>query len=139
MKDIKLLRQNIVLIAGYLGGDPDFRSTSSGLSVCNFRVGVSRGVKDKATGEWRDDTSWIPVTVWGEAADRLRNKLKKGSPVHVEGRLKSSQFEDKKTGQTRNKLEVVANRVQGLARISEDGGGASAPIGAGAEEEEVPF
>ncbi|MFC1679058.1 single-stranded DNA-binding protein [Elusimicrobiota bacterium] len=141
MKEIRLLQQNIALISGYLGRDADFSSTASGTTKCFFSVGVTRRFKDKSSGEWKDDTSWVPVVVWGEAADRLRDKLKKGSPVHVEGRLKSRQWEDK-SGQKRSALEIVAQRVQYLAKI---GGGGGAPSqGPGGEQpetdlEEVPF
>jgi len=137
MKDIKLLQQNIVLLAGYLGQDPDFRSTGSGRSLCKFSLGVSRRWRDKASGDWKDETSWIPVTVWGEAADRLRDKLKKGSPVHVEGRLQSRKYE--KDGQSRTGYDVIANRVQFLTRMSAEGGGSPASGGGDESLEEVPF
>jgi len=122
-----LLEQNIVLVSGYLARDPDFRTTSAGTPMCRFTVGVTRRFRDKATGEWKDDVSWVPVTVWREAADRLRDRLKKGSPVHVEGRLKSSSYEDKATGQKRSSLEVVANRVQFLAKAGAEGASAGVP------------
>jgi len=142
MKEIRLLEQNIVRISGYLGKAPDFRSTTKGTSMCTFRVGVTRRFKDTASGEWKDDTSWVPVTVWGEAADRLKDRLKKGSPVHVEGRLQSRDYEDK-TGQKRFALDVVARRVQFLAKASATSESAPAPEGGESKSdgdlEEVPF
>jgi single-strand DNA-binding protein len=149
VKEIRLLEQNIALISGYLARDPDFRATPSGTPLCRFTVGVSRRMKDKTTGDWKDDTSWVPVTVWGDAAERLRDRLKKGSPVHIEGRLKSSSYDDKATGKKIYSLEVVANRVQFLAK---SGAGAAAGAPSSPEEpapptgpddktdlEEVPF
>lgn len=142
MKEIRLLEQNIVLLSGYLARDPDVRFTQKGSAMCAFTVGVTRRYQDTATGEWKDDVSWVPVVVWGPAAERLKDKLKKGSPVHVEGRLQSEQYEDK-TGQKRSALKVVARRVQFLAKSAPG----AAPSG-GAEEpgektamdlEEVPF
>jgi len=140
VREIRLLEQNMVLISGNLGQDPDFRMTPKGTAVCHFRVATTRRYKDNATGEWKDDTAWVPVDVWGDAAERLRDKLKKGSPVHVEGRLKSREYEDK-TGNKRFVLEVVARRVQflaksgaGVAGPSKSGGGTSE-----SELEEVPF
>lgn len=142
MKEIRLLEQNLVLLSGYLARDPDFRATQKGSTVCHFTVGVTRRFKDNASGEWKDEVCWVPVDVWGEAAERLKDRLKKGSPVHVEGRLRSREYEDK-AGQKRTVLEVVARRVQFLAKAS---GGApareSAPQAAPGDEmdlEEVPF
>lgn len=127
----------MVLLSGRLAFDPDNRVTGGGTALCSFRIAVNRRYKDTKTGEWKDDTAWVPVEVWGEAADRLKDKLKKGSPVHVEGRLKSEEFEDK-SGQKRRALKVVARRVQFLAKADAEGpsssGGAS-----NADLEEVPF
>ncbi|MFH2204294.1 MAG: single-stranded DNA-binding protein [Elusimicrobiota bacterium] len=136
MKDIRLLQQNIVLIAGHLARDPEFRVTPGGAPVCNFRVGVSRRFKDGKTGDWKDETTWINVEVWREAAERLKDQLKKGSPVHVEGRLKSEDYEDKQ-GQKRTMYKVVANRVQALEK--RDSGASSSSGKAAADIEEVPF
>jgi len=70
--------------------------------------------------------------------------LKKGSPVHIEGRLRSYQIEDKDAGAKRTKLEVEARRVQILEKSSSSGasgasGGAEPETPAGADIEEVPF
>lgn len=142
MKEIRLLEQNLVLLSGYLARDPDVRFTQKGSAVCHFTVGVTRRYKDTASGEWKDDVAWVPVDIWGEAAERLKDKLKKGSPVHVEGRLRSREFEDK-SGQKRTVLEVVARRVQFLTKLSAGGGPAAATEAAedktAMDLEEVPF
>ena len=39
---------------------------------------------------------------------------KKGRPVFIEGRLQLDSWEDKQSGQKRNKLKVVADNVQFL-------------------------
>lgn len=142
MKELRLLQQNIVLISGYLAKDPEFRVTTGGRPVMHFRVGVTRSYKDKLSGEWKDDTAWVPVDVWGDAAERLKDRLKKGSPVHVEGRLRSREYDDK-SGNKRNVLEVIANRVQFLAKLSAgEAGPSEASSGGGKADvdlEEVPF
>jgi single-strand DNA-binding protein len=90
------------------------------------------------TGEWKDDTAWVDVEIWREPAERLKDKLQKGSPVHIEGRLKSDEFEDKKTGEKRRALKVVARRVQVLAKSEAGAPGASGEKSS-ADLEEVPF
>jgi single-strand DNA-binding protein len=141
MKEIRLLEQNLVMISGHLAADPDFRVTPSGTTVCKFRVAVNRRFKDMKSGEWKDDTAWVPVDVWREAAERLKDKLRKGSPVHVEGRLKTETYEDKQ-GNKRSGWSVVAKRVQFLAKLGGGAGGGSAPESAAKMDaglEEVPF
>lgn len=139
--DIRLLSQNIVLIAGNLTADPDYKVTSGGRGVLHMRVAVNRRYQDKASGEWKDDTTFIGVDVWGDEAARLKDRLHKGSPVHVEGRLKSREYEDKTTGQKRTVIDILANRVQALEKA---GGAGAAPKGGTAAKsdedlEEVPF
>lgn len=144
---IKLLSLNDVRLVGRLTRDPELRFTGKGAAVCRFDIAVNRRYKD-GTGEWKDDTSFIPVVVWREAGQRCGERLKKGSPVYVEGRLKSKSWETK-DGQKRSGLEVDARGVQFLEKAGDaPAGGADeeAPLGeapvseaAPAESEEVPF
>lgn len=115
--NIRIPEQNLVMLTGRLTHDPELRFTKSGQGVCGFDIAVNRRFKDKATGEWKDDTTFVGITVWGPTAERCKERGKKGSPVHIEGRLKSDEWTDK-TGQKRKGLKVVANRVQFLAVAS---------------------
>ena len=103
------------MLTGRLTHDPEFMSTQSGVARCSFSVAVNRSYRDKVSGEWKEDTTYVSVVVWREAAQRCKEKLKKGSPVHVEGRLRSRKFENKASGAQRTVLEVEARRVQFLA------------------------
>jgi single-strand DNA-binding protein len=140
MADIRLPEQNTVLLTGRLTRDAELKYTNSGTALCRFSIAVNRRYKDPKGGEWKDDTSFVDIVVWREAAERCGKTLKKGSPVHVEGRLKSSTFEAK-DGTKRSKLEVEARRVQILEKTSSSGesGGDAPEPSAGADIEEVPF
>lgn len=145
---LRLPEQNSVVLVGRLTRDPEVRYTGKGQAMCRFDLAVNRRYKDTA-GTWQDDTSFVPVVVWGDAAARCGERLKKGLPAHVEGRLQSRSWETKE-GQKRTTLEVVARRVQFLSRVADDGGEAesqeqgtapapSAAPAASADEEEIPF
>lgn len=143
---LRLPEQNSVTLVGRLTRDPETRFTTKGQAMCRFDIAVNRRYKD-ATGNWQDDTSFIPVVVWGEAANRCAERLKKGLPVHVEGRLQSRNWETKE-GQKRTTLEVIARRVQFLSRVASggeaegeiSGGNANAPEAAtDTSDEEIPF
>ena len=149
---LRLPEQNQVMLTGRLTRDPEMMVTQSGISKCWFSLAVNRRFRDKMSGEWKDDTSYVPVVVWREAAQRCKEKLKKGSPVHVEGRLRSRKYEDKASGAQRTVLEVEARRVQFLAAAepgteapAEGVLAAAAPAAEGeahaaeAEIEEAPF
>ena len=125
--DIKIPEQNLVLIAGRVTRDPELRFTQKGQGMSSFDVAVNRRVKDPSSGEWKDDTVFVPVTVWGPVAERCKDKLRKGSPVHVEGRLTTSEYTDK-AGQKRRMMKVTARRVQFLAYSAAAAeGGSAAP------------
>ena len=145
---LRLPEQNTVTLVGRLTRDPEVRFTTKGAAVCRFDMAVNRRYKD-GTGNWTDDTSFIPVVVWGDAANRCGERLKKGLPVHVEGRLQSRNWETKE-GQKRTSIEVIARRVQFLSKVTSDSEAdvsetseqpksAGSPAAAVADDEEIPF
>jgi single-strand DNA-binding protein len=140
--NLRLPEQNNVTLVGRLTRDPETKFTGKGQAMCRFDIAVNRRYKG-TDGSWKDDVSYVPVVVWGDAASRCGERLKKGSPVHVEGRLQSRSWETK-DGQKRNSLEVIARRVQFLSKASDDSTPEKpdAPVSetAAAEaEEEIPF
>jgi single-strand DNA-binding protein len=150
MAGVRLPEQNQVMLTGRLTRDPEVFFTTQGTAKCWFSIAVNQNYKDKATGEWKEQVSYIPIVVWRQAAERCKEKLRKGSPVHIEGRLRSREFEDKKTGGKRTVLEVEARRVQFLAAAEgrPDAGPAAAAAAeaqdaaeatAGSDIEEGPF
>ena len=126
---LRLLQMNDVRLVGRLTRDPEVRYTSKGQAVARLDMAVNRRFKD-STGEWRDDTTFVPVTVWRDAAERCKERLKKGSPLYVEGRLRSTNWETK-DGQKRSGMEVEAYRLQFLAKMT----GEEAPSSAQESEE----
>jgi single-strand DNA-binding protein len=105
---------NRIFLIGNLTKDPELRFLPSGQAVCTIRMAVSENYKTK-TGEAREDTMFIDVTVWAKAAEATAQYLKKGSPVFVEGRLRIREFEGR-DGTKQRRTEVVASRVQFLSR-----------------------
>jgi single-strand DNA-binding protein len=101
---------NSVIVSGRLTRDPELKYLASGMAICNFSIANGRPYKDKS-GEWTEETSFIDVTCWDKTATHVGEKIKKGRPVMVEGRLKSESWEDKQTGAKRSKLGIVAHSV----------------------------
>ena len=149
MNNLRLPEQNQVFLAGRLTRDPDMFYTQQGTAKCSFSLAVNQNYKDKVSGEWKQQVSYIPVIVWRQAAERCKDRIRKGSPVMIEGRLRSREYEDKKTGGKRTVLEVEARRIQFLAasegESAERSASEAASAGAEASEsesadiEEVPF
>jgi single-strand DNA-binding protein len=112
---------NKMMIIGNLGADPELRYTPSGKAVTNLRVAVndrSRGTD----GEWVEETMWIGVEVWEQAAERLAEQLRKGNKIYAEGQLRAREYEAR-DGQKRTALELRFARVVNLERRSREDGG----------------
>jgi single-strand DNA-binding protein len=129
--NLRLLQLNDVRLVGRLTRDPEVRYTPRGQAVCRLDLAVNRRFKD-STGEWREEATFVPITVWREAAERCRERLKKGSAVYVEGRLRSSNWETK-DGQKRSGIEVESYRLQFLTKAEPGTGGEAAEPGEGEE------
>ena len=104
---------NKVLLMGNLTRDPEVRYTPKGTAIANLGLAVNR-VYTTDGGEQKEEVTFIDIEVWGRQAETAGQYLAKGRPVFVEGRLKLDSWEDKESGQKRNKLKVVAERVQFL-------------------------
>ena len=106
---------NKALLLGNLGRDPELRSTPKGNKVLNFPMATSRRWKDRETEEVHNETDWHRIVVWGRQAEVLSEYLKKGSQVHVEGRIQTRAWSDN-DGAKRYTTEIVASRIQMLGR-----------------------
>ena len=94
------------IITGNLTRDPELRTTPNGSSVCSFSVAVNRVYRD-ASGEQKEDVSFIDCSAWGKLAEMISQYAKKGSGVLVSGRLDQRSWEDKTSGQKRSRVEIV--------------------------------
>lgn len=135
---------NKVILMGRLTKDPEVRYTQTGKVVTQFTLAVDRPFKD-ANGN--KETDFIPVVVWGKAAELVGNSCQKGHRLLVDGRLQIRSY-DAKDGTKRWVTEIIANSVEFIERKA-SGGGAAASTGdkGGFEtfgtavpfDEEIPF
>ena len=93
---------------GNLGTDPEIRTTQGGDKVANLRLAVSERWKDRNTGERREKTEWVTVTIWGQLAGIAEQYLRKGSKVYVAGKWQTRKWQDQ-SGQDRYSTECVLN------------------------------
>jgi|UniRef100_A0A7V5Y0B7 single-strand DNA-binding protein len=111
MAEIRLGRINYVILMGRATVEPTLRYNPKGTPFLNFQIAVNRVYKDKETNEWKEVANFFTVVTSGPQAERLQERLKKGSAVIVEGELRSRSFE-KENGEKRNIVEIFARRVQ---------------------------
>lgn len=117
--------ENLVILIGNIGADPENRETNGGTSVTSFRIATSETWKDKQTGEKKKKTEWHPIKAFDKLADIAAEYASKGRKVYVRGSLRHSEYTDN-IGIKRYATEVVADEIQLLdaPRSSQQSAGA---------------
>ena len=112
---------NKVILLGNVGKDPEIRSTGGGTMVASFTLATSDRYQD-AQGNWQDRTEWHNLKAFKRTAEIVRDYVKKGSKLYIEGKITTDSWEDKETHQKRYRTEII---VLDLSLLSgrEDGGG----------------
>ena len=105
---------NKVILVGNLGRDPETRFTPDGAAVTNITLATSESWKDKQSGEMQERTEWHRVVLYSRLAEIASEYLKKGSKVYIEGRLRTSKWQDKTTGADRYTTDIIASEMQML-------------------------
>ena len=120
---------NKVMLIGNVTRDPEVKFTPKGSAVADLGIAVNRTYTNQA-GEKTEEVTYIDVELWGRLAEIAGEYAKKGRSIFIEGRLRLDSWEDKQSGQKRNRLKVVGEVLQLLG--SRPGGG---PAGADSEGE----
>jgi len=98
---------NKVILVGNLGKDPEIKKFDSGIKNASFSLATTEKYKNKS-GEMVSNTEWHNIVVWGSLSDVAEKYLKKGSQIYLEGKIKTSSWEDK-SGSKRYKTEIYAD------------------------------
>ena len=101
---------------GRLTKDPEVKLLQNGSTVCNMTLAASRNYKNK-DGERQEDTLFIDMVAWNKLAEICEQYGSKGQEVLVEGRIELDQWEDRETGQKRQKHRVVLDRFQFIGNL----------------------
>ena len=135
---------NKVMLVGNVGNDPEVRYTNDSLAIVNLSLATSEVWKDKL-GNKQEKTEWHRVVMFGKSAEIVRDYVKKGSKLFVEGSLRTRKWEDK-NGVERYTTEIVSNDFQMLDSRSEmasdpASGQIHSPSPAGDEliDDDIPF
>ena len=119
---------NKVILVGHVGKDPDIRATGSGDTVASFSLATNSGYGEKKTTDWHN------VTVFGKPADFVRDYVKKGAQLYVEGPIRNRSYDDK-SGNKKYVTEIKAYTVQALGQKETSGH----YVPGQEEEEPIPF
>ena len=115
---------NKVILLGNVGKDPEIKVLPSGQPVANFSIATSDRYKDQQ-GAFQDRTEWHNVVAYGKLADIIRDYVKKGNKLYIEGRLTTRSWDDKETNKKVYRTEIVIADLSLLSGRGEEGSGGS--------------
>jgi single-strand DNA-binding protein len=121
---------NKVILVGNLGKDPEIRSTQDGREIASFSLATSETWKDKNSGERKEKTEWHNIVIFNpNLVTVVKNYVKKGSKLYIEGALQTRKWTDKE-GHDRYSTEVVLQNYNGsLTMLDGNKGGDSSSAG----------
>jgi single-strand DNA-binding protein len=110
---------NKVMLIGRLTRDPETRVFTNGGKVAKFGFAVNNRRKNAQTGQWEDEPVFLDVEAFnrgdfGKLADNVEQHFAKGKQFFIEGHLQLDQWQDKTTGEKRQKLKIVMDNFQFL-------------------------
>jgi single-strand DNA-binding protein len=104
---------NKVILVGNVGKDPDVRHLEGGVTVARFPLATNETYTDK-NGQKITQTEWHSIVVWRGQADVAAKYVKSGKLLYVEGKLRTSSYEDKETGVKKYNTEVYCTSFRFL-------------------------
>jgi single-strand DNA-binding protein len=111
---------NKVMLLGNLGKDPEIRTTPNGMTVATFSLATAERAKGQ-DGQWTDKTEWHNLVCFQRTAEIVRDYVKKGSQIFIEGKLQTRSWDDKTSGEKKYRTEILVNE---LTLLGGGGGGA---------------
>lgn len=103
------MKNNNVTLRGNVGTDANLKELPENRKMLTFNLATSEKFKDQS-GEWKQNTTWHRIVMWGDQAEKASRLVSKGAEVIVEGKINSRSYTDK-DGQTKNVTEIVASEV----------------------------
>jgi single-strand DNA-binding protein len=96
---------NKVILIGHLGKDPEVQTFEGGRMLAKFTLATTESYKDK-TGTKVEKTEWHNISMWGVQADIAQKYLRKGTPIYLEGKISTREYE--KDGVKKYFTEIIA-------------------------------
>lgn len=81
------------------------------MTVASFSLATAERAKDQ-TGNWTDKTEWHNLVAFQRTAEIVRDYVKKGTQVYIEGKIQTRSWDDKESGQKKYRTEILVNDLQ---------------------------
>jgi len=116
---------NEVILMGNAVKEPEVKFTVNGSKYCLLSIATNRSYKQEE--EWKDETTFHNVVLWGRLAEHAEERILKGTRVHIKGRIVNRSWKDEERDVTRYRTEIVANSLILIARYQQKEGNEKEP------------
>lgn len=96
---------NKAILLGHVGKDPEIRSTNGGSLVASFSLATADRQKD-GQGNWQNKTEWHNLVAFNRTAEIVRDYVRKGDRLYIEGKIQAHSWDDKESGQKKYRTEI---------------------------------
>lgn len=125
---------NLLVISGRMTADPESRG---GGKVAAFSIASNRYFRQNGSDETKEEVVFLDCSAFGFEATAVLEKLRKGSPVTLEGRLELNRWQNE-AGENRQQIRMVVNRVHSVGLKNGNGNGATTETPAETPEAPAP-
>jgi single-strand DNA-binding protein len=116
---------NLAILLGHVGKDPEIRATAGGTVVACLPLATADRQRD-GSGNWTDKTEWHYLVAFNRTAEIVRDYVKKGTQLFVEGKILTRSWDDRDSGQKKYRTEILVNELTLLSgRQNRESGGSS--------------
>ncbi|WP_342632641.1 single-stranded DNA-binding protein [Marinobacter alkaliphilus] len=89
-------------------GQKDVRSTPNGMQVVSYSIATTKSLKDRETGEWKENTEWHRCVSFNKTAEHIGMNVEPGDLLFLEGELRTRKWQTQ-SGEDRYTTEIVVN------------------------------
>lgn len=100
---------NKCIVMGNATADPQYNLTNGGHAVATLSIATNETFTD-ANGQKQERAEFHRVVFWDKLADIVNQYIRKGSPLYVEGKMRTRKYNDQ-TGTERYITEINANEM----------------------------
>ena len=119
---------NKVILIGNVGRDPEVRylegnagPNGQATKMATFTLATSERYRDR-NGELRENTEWHNIVAWRQSADVAEKFVRKGTPLYIEGKLRTRSYTDAQNIK-KYVTEIVVDTLQLIGRRDNEEGG----------------
>jgi len=109
-----MVNLNKVMLMGHLGGEPEIRQFEDGNSIAIASLATNERWKNQE-GEQQERTEWHNLVFNRRLAEIAKDYLTKGSPIFIEGRLRTRKWEDE-NGVAHYNTQILVDHLQMLGK-----------------------